>query len=191
MVDSNVWYSRTLRDWIGMLSTREEPPPFFVYWSEDTLAEADYHLRREHPDWSGGTIREIRDRLSRTFEDGRVEDFTIDGTYAGRDLHDGHVHAAAIACQADLLLTENVKDFPHDDECPYEAIRPDDFLLLVDATAPALVADATVDMCRHWLMRKQDADLPKRLLKANCPQFAERVRDHIHEQSERITAAAP
>lgn len=32
-VDANVWYSRTLRDWLGMLYTTPDTPPFVVCWS--------------------------------------------------------------------------------------------------------------------------------------------------------------
>lgn len=48
-VDSNVWYSRTLRDWLGMLYVTPEAPPFHVRWTEDVLAELLYHLRKQHP----------------------------------------------------------------------------------------------------------------------------------------------
>ncbi len=48
LVDANVWYSRTLRDWIGMLYTTPDAPPFLVHWTEDIMAELLYHLRKEH-----------------------------------------------------------------------------------------------------------------------------------------------
>ena len=38
-VDANVWYSRTRRDWLGMLYTVPEVPAFQVHWTEDVLAE--------------------------------------------------------------------------------------------------------------------------------------------------------
>ena len=52
-VDANVLYSRTLRDWLGLLYTLPEYPLFQVYWSEDVLAETLYNLRRSHPEWPG------------------------------------------------------------------------------------------------------------------------------------------
>src|SRR5690606_18540634 len=69
-VDANVWYSRALRDWFGMLYTKPDTPPFAVYWTEDVLAELVYHLRREHPDWPGRRITRIRDLMAGTFEAG-------------------------------------------------------------------------------------------------------------------------
>lgn len=50
LVDANVLYSKTLGDWLGLLYTIPEIPPFQVFWTEDVLAEAIYHLRRNHPD---------------------------------------------------------------------------------------------------------------------------------------------
>ena len=84
-VDANVWYSRTLRDWVGRLYTLPETPPFEVRWTEDVMAEVLYSLRRKHPAWDGGRITRIRDLLQPTFEVGRVESFPMDERYQGKD----------------------------------------------------------------------------------------------------------
>ena len=182
-VDANVWYSRTLRDWFGMLYTTPDSAPFVVHWTEDVLAELIYHLRREHPDWSGARITTIRDRMAGAFEAGRVDDFTVDSSYAGKDAHDAHVHAAAVACSADVLVTLNLGDFVWDENtAPYEVMHPDDFLLLVDDSNPELVAEVVGRMCAYWIGRRGEADLPGSLHLADCPQFAERVRKHLRQR---------
>lgn len=182
-VDANVWYSRTLRDWFGMLYTTPDSPPFIVHWTEDVLAELIYHLRREHAEWSGARITRVRDLVAATFEAGRVDDFTIDGSYAGGDIHDAHVHAAAVACGADVLVTFDVGDFSWDDNVStYEVMHPDEFLVLVDDASPELVAAAAGRSCDYWIGRTGEADLPARLVLAGCPQFANRVRSHLQEQ---------
>ena len=179
-VDANVWFSRPLRDWIGLLYVTPEEPPFVVRWTEDVLAELLYHLRKKHPEWPGERVSGIRDRLAGTFEAGRVDAFEIDDTYRGPDIGDAHVHAAAVACDAGILLTCNASDFVWDENTsPYEVMHPDDFLVLVDDSAPHLVADVIDQMCAHWLKRQGDADLPKWLRAAGCPRFAERVRRHL------------
>lgn len=104
-MDANVLYSRTLRDWLALLQLSSPGEIYTVYWSEDVLAETIYHLRRSHPDWGGAKITSVRDRIVRTFEGGRVDDFKIDGSFPGSDANDQHVHAAAVACQADFVLT--------------------------------------------------------------------------------------
>jgi len=179
-VDANVWYSRTLRDWFGTLYTTPDNPPFVVHWTEDVLAELLYHLRKEHPDWPGGRITAIRDRMAQTFEAGRVTEFTVDGSYRGRDHGDAHVHAAAVACRADVLVTFNAHDFTWDENTsPYEVMHPDDFLVLVDDSNPELVATVTSAMCDYWVRRFGEADVRQRLLTAGCPAFADRVLRHL------------
>lgn len=166
LVDANVWFSRTLRDWIGMLYTAADEPPFAVYWTEDILAELLYHLRRKHPDWPGSRTRAIRDLLS--------------PTYRGRDPHDAHVHAAAVACRADTVVTADSVGFVWDDNnSPYEVMTPDEFLVLVDDANPELVATVTSRMSDYWFRRAGQSDLPAALRRAGCPRFAERVLTHL------------
>jgi hypothetical protein len=179
-VDSNVWFSRTLRDWLGLLYTIAEEPPFEIRWTEDVLAELIHHLRAKHPNWEGARIVGIRDRLVGVFETGRVADFVIDGSYLGKDPHDAHMHAAALAARADILLTCNVADFVWDENTsPYEVFHPDDFFVLIDDVAPERVAQAVIANCRYWFDKDGEAGLPTRLKAAGCPDFAERVRRHL------------
>lgn len=85
-LDANVLYSRTVRDWLGLLYIDEVfEPPFHAFWSEDVLAEAMYHLRQNNPTWDGAKVAVVRDRIAGTFEDGRVTDFVVDGSYGGPD----------------------------------------------------------------------------------------------------------
>lgn len=181
-VDANVLYSRTLRDWLGLLYTVPETPPFQVYWTEDVLAEVIVHLRRGHPAWSGGRLTAIRDRIASTFEVGRVADFVIDGRWVGRDAGDGHVHSAAVACGADILLTANVRDF-RDDSAPYSVYAPDEFLVLVNNSVPQLVRRVIVSEVNYWLAKGKEPHLPQNLRSAGCPDFAEQVRTHLQQLS--------
>lgn len=179
-VDANVWFSRTLRDWIGMTYVAPIHQPLFeVYWSEDVLAELLFHLRKKHPDWSGERITGIRDRLADTFSMGRVIGFDT-SSYTGPDPHDAHVHAAAVACGATILLTWDTTGFgPDRDELPYEVLTPDEFLVLLDDAAPQLVASVTREMRDYWIARTGEADLPRALERERCPEFARRVRLHL------------
>lgn len=185
-VDANVLYSRTLRDWLALLQLRAPGEIYTVYWTEDVFAEAVYHLRRKNPTWDGAKITQIRDRLGKTFEDGRVEDFTIDGTFPGNDANDQHVHAAAVACGADYILSCD-KGFSLTEEAadsmPYEVYQPDDFFILVDDSAPSLVRLVTREQTEYWAKKGGRADLAGALSDAGCPQFAARVRNHQGELS--------
>jgi predicted nucleic acid-binding protein len=145
-VDANVLYSRTLRDWLALLRLRSSGEIYTVYWSEDVLAEAIYRLRRNHPEWDGRTITRIRDLIAKTFEGGRVDDFVVDGSFPAKDADDQHVHAAAVACSAEIIVTCDGAFSTADQEVnsrPYEVYQPDDFFMLVDDTAPDLVRHVT------------------------------------------------
>lgn len=181
LVDANVLYSKTLRDWLGIIYCCSDGGLYYVYWTEDIVAEALYRLRRKYPQWNGRRITAIRDAITRTFEDGRVDDFVVDDDYPGRDIHDKHVHAAALACAADVLLSCD-KDFVTGnvdlDHMPYDVFTPDEFFVLADDSAPHWIAAATRDQTDYRRARGERADLAARLQTAGCPVFAERVRRH-------------
>lgn len=106
--------------------------------------------------------------------------FQVGDDYKGKDALDAHIHAAAVACRADILLTASTADFIwNENESPYEVLKPDEFLLLIDDAAPELLAEVTMSMCRYWFRRSGAANLPKKLKDAGCPRFAERIRGHL------------
>lgn len=183
LVDANVLYSRTLRDWLCLLYLEGEPL-FSIHWTEDILAETVYHLRRDHPGWSGRKITSIHDRIRQTFEGGRVDDFVDDPSYQGKDPNDRHVHAAAVTCQANILLTDDAGfagwvDDVESAELPYEIYKPDQFFVLVDDASPELVLRVTAEQQKYWIDKNGGANLPKALRAAGCEYFAERVRQHL------------
>ncbi|QRP50798.1 PIN domain-containing protein [Amycolatopsis sp. FDAARGOS 1241] len=190
-VDANVLYSRTLRDWLCLL--RKYGPEvmdgeiFIVYWTEHVLSEATYHLLKKHPAWDGAKLTQIRDRIVATFEGGRVEDFTVDGSFPGTDRNDQHVHAAAVACDADILLSDDggfSVDEEAADDLPYEVFLPDDFFLLIEENMPEVVRRVTLEQTLYWRGRKTGrADLARPLIDAGCPEFAKRVRFHQSQLS--------
>ena len=178
LADANVLYSRTLRDWLLMLQIESKGAVFAVYWTEDILAEVVYHLRRDHPEWPGGKITDLREKIVRILEGGRVDDFTVDGSFLG-DPNDQHVHAAAIACGADIILTSDSGFRAAGDHLPYEVFEPDDFFVLVDDSSPTTVRRVAAAQARHHFERTGSADLCARLIAAGCPAFAERVRTRL------------
>ncbi len=118
---------------------RAERSPIEIRRTEDVLAEVLYHLRRTHPEWDGSRITGVRDLIAGTFENGRVDDFVIGGDYRGKDGLDAHVHASAVACGADILLTTNVADFIWDEnESPFEVLTPDEFLKRTEGLPPGV-----------------------------------------------------
>ncbi len=177
LVDANVWYSRTLRDWVCMLATEAEGDLYTVLWTDDILTECTYHLRKANPRWEGGKISRIRELIEEVFPDGRVRDFVVEG--GALDEGDQHVHAAAVAGRADFVLTMNVKDFPGGDECPYEVYTPGEFFTLVWDSAPGLVERVSRKMDRYWSGKGHPYSVAERLRSAEksaaMKEFARRV----------------
>lgn len=181
LLDANILYSRTLRDWIALLQV-EAPSLFSVAWTEDIMVEALYHLRKDHPLWSEKQVGGIRRNLEKAFTGGQITGYQIDESLKYPDIGDAHVHAAAIHGGVDMVVTMNGKDLPYSDDLIYEIYQADDFLILVDDAAPQAVRAVTEKQLCHYHGKPSgggEVDLPSRLKKAGAPLFAARVRDHL------------
>ena len=179
-VDANVLFSRTLRDWTLMLRLAGPSEMFQLHTTEDVLAETIRSLRRRFPMMNGRSMGEVRARIVESIDE-LVVDFDASIAYTGKDPNDRHVHAAAVASQADILLTidKNLLNMPNADELPYEAYSPDDFFILVDDSAAKTVERVTDSQRAFWASKKHHSGLVQSLKDANCPQFAERVNGHL------------
>lgn len=83
LVDANVLFSRTLRDWLALLYLRSGQTMFEVMWTDDIMVEFQYHLRKKNPFLDDAQCGGVRRNLEDTFASGRVRNFTInpDGHY--------------------------------------------------------------------------------------------------------------
>lgn len=182
LADANVLYSRTLRDWLILLELQSGTGLFKNYWTEDILSEVLYRMRRERPGAPGRYIANVHDKIVNSLEGGRVDDFEIDGSFPGSDPNDQHVHAAAIACGASYVITMDggFRSASIDpDALPYEVHSPDSFFVLVDDSAPRRVRAVTEEQDKYWSRRPGAKSLADALRDAGCPEFAERVLQHL------------
>lgn len=182
LADANVLYSKTLRDWLILLQLESGGGLYELCWTEDILAEAIYHYRRNNPTVDGGVVTTIRDQIANSLEGGRIDDFVIDDSFPGSDPHDQHVHAAAIAAGATYLITEDGKFRSEGidlDSLPYEVHSADSFLTLVDDSAPKRVRAAARTQEEYWARKPRAKSLVEALRDAGCPVFAERVLEHL------------
>jgi predicted nucleic acid-binding protein len=155
---------------------------FQLYTSEDVLAETISKLRDNFPRWDGAQTSRIRGHIIEVF-DGVIEDFDGSVPYSGSDPNDFHVHAAALAAQADILLTcdQGLLNQPNADELTYEAFHPDDFFVLVNDSAPLNVRTATFEQLPYYIQKngERKTKIVDSLIGANCPNFAAVVRTHL------------
>lgn len=180
-VDSNVLASRTLRDWLFLLRN-ETDGMFQVHATLDILVEAHRAWRRRNHKASGAEATALFERIQRNLDE-LVGDFDGGIDFEGSDVHDTHVHAAAVASGADLLLTDNPTDFVDTDLLPYELYRADEFFCLVDDGAPAAVRRVAMAQITYWQGIAASGVPTKRLdealVDAGCPDFAKRVTAHL------------
>ncbi|MFD1716175.1 PIN domain-containing protein [Amnibacterium flavum] len=180
-VDANVLYSRTLRDWLFMLRNEIEGM-FQLHTSRDVIVEVLYQLRRNHQDMDGGVIVNLHDKITAAVDE-ILDDFDASISYTGEDPNDRHVHAAAVACAAQILLTEDA-GLTSDDETTYEVWNCDDFFVLIDDSAGWFVERVVRDQHRYWSARPgRPKSIVKALEDARCPQFAKRVAKHLRTLS--------
>ena len=120
--------------------------------------------------------------------EGAVEDFLVDGYdllidgISLPDANDRHVVAAAIRCQAQGIVTFNLKDFPAAtlDAFDIEAIHPDDFCVsLIEQSAVACVE--LIHQQLSALVRPQISldELTRRFERMGLPLTTGRFRDEL------------
>lgn len=179
-VDANVLYSKTLRDWLFLLRLTGSGAIFQLHSTHDVVHEAMYHLRRRSPLRRGSSLEQVRQQILQSLDE-VVTEFDPAIQFPGRDVHDRHVHAAAVACRADILITQDrgFLNLPNLDELDYEVYHPDDFFVQFDDSAPRTVMEVTQSQRRYWATKKHHSGLAAALRKAGCPNFAVRVEKHL------------
>ncbi len=181
-VDSNVLYSRTTRDWLFLLRN-ETRDMFQVHSTIDVVVEVVRAVRRAKPEVSGAVTHALHQQLVANLDE-LLTDYDATVEFTGVDPADRHVHAAAIAAGAHVLLTSNGRDFGDPGRLRYELFEPDAFFLLLDDGAPAMVRRVVVKQLAYWSSRN-DLGRPVKgvaeaLDDAGCRGLSERVREHLH-----------
>ena len=183
LVDANILYPRTLRDWVMLMSLRSGHPLFHVRWTEDVLVETLFHLRKDHPFWDDAQVGGIRDKIVGSAPNGRITGYRVDETLEYRDKHDAHLHAAAEHGGVTYVVS-NDKDFAsfaaeNDDILNYEVYSADEFFLWIDQNSPPTVVEAIIKQLKYFRGKGEQFNLVTALQGAQAPGFAERVREYL------------
>lgn len=178
-VDANVFYSKTLLDWMFHLRSANEGM-FQLHSTEDVFAEVLANMRKDAPTAPGHVTRRRLD-LIRMCVDEVIQNFPGDASFTGTDPGDYHVHAAAIAARSDLVVTADkpthITTTPGDQ--PYEVISPDDFFVLVIDSSPACLLPVVRDQFEYWKSKPKYRQLDDALRRSGCEEFADRVRQAL------------
>jgi predicted nucleic acid-binding protein len=111
LADANILFSRTLRDYV--LYAADEGA-IEIHWSRQILAEMSRNLR-ENLGFSHDSTSRLEQLMNDYIEYALVEVDRVHLTAVEAvemDAKDRHVLAAALSADADILLIDNIKDFP-------------------------------------------------------------------------------
>lgn len=128
-LDASVLYPAPLRDLLLELAVSDL---YCAKWSDLVHKEWIAALRRQRPELSIERLNRTRDLMDQHVRDALVTGFEpLVEALELPDPDDRHVLAAAIKARSDMIVTNNLKDFPSDrlDTWGIEAQHPDEFLL--------------------------------------------------------------
>lgn len=176
--DACVLYPAPLRDTLLRLALTDL---FKAYWSD--------HI---HDEWVNAVLRKgrhSRDALERTRDlmDRHVRDPKVFGyeplipSLELPDPNDRHVLAAAIRCNANAIVTFNLRDFPDDAVSPFEIdiLHPDDFILYQIDLSPSICCKAIQE--QRLALKNPVVDVETLLTilqKQQLPQTVSRLREY-------------
>lgn len=142
LLDANVLYPAPLRDVFLQLAVADL---FQAKWSADIHREWIDALLRNEPQRDRAALERTRDLMDKATRDCVVVGYEplIPGLSLP-DPDDRHVLAAAIAGRCDVIVTQNLRDFPDEALLPFsiEAQHPDEFLVNHLALAPGIFCSA-------------------------------------------------
>ena len=167
LIDANVLAGALTRNVVLSLA---DAGFYRARWSADILDEMERAIARMletkgDPD-SSGRSRRHRAAVERAFPEGAVEGFeALTAELDLPDPNDRHVLAAAIKVGAQVIVTENAKDFPDQTLEPYgiERRSADGFIADAIDLDPAGAVEALRHMRRR--LKRPDIDPPTLILK--------------------------
>ena len=140
--DANVLYPSGLRNFLMHLALTGI---FRAHWSAEVHDEWIRNLLKNRPDLSRDKLERTRHLMDKAIPDALVTGYEhlIDAIELP-DRNDRHVLAAALRSGASVIVTRNLADFPNAAlaEFGIEAQHPDEFVLSLIETFPALVLEA-------------------------------------------------
>lgn len=139
--DANVLYPNSLRD---LLIRVAQASLVQAKWTDQILDETFRHLKENRPDLDPAKLDRTRILMNSAIRDVLVTGYEpLIEVLDLPDLDDRHVLAAAIKANAQVIVTENTKDFPAEKLASWniEARNADDFVLdLIDLNQQAVYA---------------------------------------------------
>lgn len=175
LLDANVLYPVWLRDALLRIA---ETGVFQVRWSERILDEAQRNIKANRPDLEPSAVDKTFEDMKEAFEDAMVTGYENLEPSMTNHPKDRHVLAAAVVGRADVIVTENLNDFPAEacDAYNVEVQHPDVFL----SNQWELDEESMVEAIEQWLEDLSNPPLTLeellQKLDIHTPHFCEIVR---------------
>ena len=175
VLDACVLYPIGLRDTLLNIA---EAGCLRVLWTEEILAETSRNIVEDTPGLTAEHLEKTFAAMRRAFPEAMVEDYERLVDSMTNHPGDRHVLAAAVAAEADLIVTLNTRHFP-DEACEAHGVSvqtPDSLLCDIAEAWPELVA--RVLSAQAARKTRPPMSLPEMLnrLEAHVPRFVETVR---------------
>lgn len=169
--DANVLYPAPLRDFLMYLALTGV---YRARWSAQVHEEWKRNLLLNRPDLARAQLDRTSSLMDLAVPGGLVTDYEalIEGLQLP-DVDDRHVLAAAIKCNASVIVTFNLKDFPEQILAPLniEPLHPDDFIADIWDLDQAAVLEAAQRQRRSLKNPPHSAsDYLDRLLQQRLPE---------------------
>lgn len=174
-LDTCVLYPATLNDTLLRIAERGAFQP---HWSPDVLEELSRNLAKIPTVGRDGARRRI-EAMGILFEDSLVVGYEALAPAMTCHPKDAHVLAAAVVSDCQVIVTYNLKDFPHESLAGHDlqVVHPDDFLLEQFDLYPRAVGAA---LAAQVVASARPALTPPALLdslqRCGVPRFATEVR---------------
>ncbi|GAA4678597.1 PIN domain-containing protein [Frondihabitans cladoniiphilus] len=151
---------------------------FRPLWSAHVMEELERNLASRVNERAA---RSRVDAMRRAFPDALVSGYDDLIESMTCDVKDRHVLAAAVRSNAEVVVTFNLRDFPHSSTAPYEleVVHPDAFLLDQLDLFPSLVVSVLDDLASAYERPALTVDQVVNLLERQVPEFAVAVRDYL------------
>lgn len=139
--DACVLYPAPLRDLLMRLAVTDL---YQAHWTDDIHQEWINALLKTNQ-YPFEKLKKVKQLMDAHVRDAKVTGYEdLISALTLPDPNDRHVLAAAICCQANAIVTFNLKDFPAQALQPYsiEVIHPDDFIYYQLDLSPEIVCQA-------------------------------------------------
>ncbi|MFS8148361.1 PIN domain-containing protein [Rhizobium sp. BR 249] len=170
VLDANVLFPMLLRDTLLRVASED---CFRVHWSPRILEEMTRNLISDYG-MEPSRAETLRTAMQEAFPEANVEGWEEIEPTMRNDPKDRHVVAAAVAAEAAVIVTSNIRDFSNLPD-GIVALTPDEFLteILVKSKAKVLKA-LTMQAAAYRRPRLTTSELIGRLA-LTSPRFAERA----------------